>query len=82
VQEAEVLLSMRGSIQTPIRAHSFQKVEGTRRCWSGRMSPGPWMDAVHMGFRRKIHDGARLVLSQQIGDQGRIADVALYKHMA
>ena len=36
--------------------------------------------AIHMAFRRKVNDGARPMLRQQLANQSRIADIATHEN--
>ena len=43
---------------------------------------GPVDGAVHMRLGGKVDDGAGLVLGQQLGNQIKVADIALHKSVA
>ena len=64
----------------PVRARSFQQVEGAHHIGLDEFAGG--MDrAVYMAFGGKMHYRLRLVFVEQACDQRAIADIALREHM-
>ncbi len=65
----------------PVGARRFQQAEGAVDISLDECARA--MDrTVHMAFRRKVHDGARLMLLEQRQHLGLIADIATHKLMA
>ena len=65
----------------PVGPHRFQQMEGPDDVGLDEFA-WPVDRAVHVRFGCEVHHRARLVLCQQLADQGRITKVALDEHMA